>query len=250
MRRAAAALLFGLGAVVLAAPGPPDPTTLLTVDGTLAASPETGKGMLTVHAKLAQGWHTNSHKPSEDYLIPTSLKLTPEGRLVFLMQGFKTAPEVYRHVHADLDHYRQFVKKIDAQDIATLSAEEAYATGRELYGRSDPAAALPRLKRASVAPKPQPGVRENALEGLAEVELELGDTQASREAIEKLAATTKDPAQKERADLFRAQLPLAEKKPAEALALYKKFLKDHPSSPYRAQVEGYIARLEGVATAP
>jgi tetratricopeptide (TPR) repeat protein len=182
--------------------------------------------------------------------VPSILITTPEGRLVFLMQGFKTAPEFYHHVHADLDRYRQFVKRIDAQDIPKLSAEEAYATGRELYARSDPAAALPRLKRASVAPKPQPGVRENALEGLAEVELELGDTQASRDAIEKLAATTKDPAQKERADLFRAQLPLAEKKPAEALALYKKFLKDHPSSPYRAQVEGYIARLEGAATAP
>jgi tetratricopeptide (TPR) repeat protein len=182
--------------------------------------------------------------------VPSILITTPEGRLVFLMQGFKTAPEFYRHVHADLDRYRQFVKKIDAQDIPKLSAEEAYATGRELYARSDPTAALPRLKRASVAPKPQPGVRENALEGLAEVELELGDTQASREAIEKLAVTTKDPAQKERADLFRAQLPLAEKKPAEALALYKKFLKDHPSSQYRVQVEGYIARLEGAAIAP
>ncbi len=83
MRRAAAALLFGLAAVVLAAPGPPDPATLLTVDGTLAASHESGKGMLTVHAKLAQGWHTNSHKPSEDYLIPTSLKLTSEEGVTF-----------------------------------------------------------------------------------------------------------------------------------------------------------------------
>src|SRR4030095_1652410 len=182
--------------------------------------------------------------------VPSILITTPEGRLVFLMQGFKTAPEFYRHVHADLDRYRQFVKKIDAQDIPKLSAEEAYATGRELYARSDPTRDLPRLKRASVAPKPQPGGRQNAVGGRAEVELELGDTQASREAIEKLAVTTKDPAQKERADLFRAQLPLAEKKPAEALALYKKFLKDHPSSQYRAQVEGYIARLEGAAIAP
>jgi len=182
--------------------------------------------------------------------VPSILITTPEGRMVFLMQGFKTTPEFYHHVHADLDRYRQFAKKIDAQDIPKLSAEEAYTTGRELYARSDPAAALPRLKRATVAPNPKPGLRENALEGLAEVELELGDTHASREAIDKLAAIAKDPAQKERADLFRAQLPLAEKKPAEALALYKKFLKDHPASPYRSQVEGYIARLEGAAPAP
>jgi len=207
-------------------------------------------GMVPVKLELGS---TDAAPVAERYKVkdvPSILITSPEGRLVFLMQGFKTAPEFYQHVHQDLDRYRQFVKKIDAQDIPTLSAEEAYTTGRELYARSDPSAALPRLKRASVAPNPPPGVRESALEGLAEVELELGDTHASREAIEKLAATTKDPAQKERADLFRAQLPLAEKKPAEALALYKKFLKDHPSSPYRSQVEGYIARLEGMTAAP
>jgi tetratricopeptide (TPR) repeat protein len=179
--------------------------------------------------------------------VPSVLITSPEGRIVFLMQGFKTAPEFYSHVHADLDKYRQFVKRIDAQDVPNLSAEEAYMTGRELYARSDPAAALPRLKRASVAPNPQPGVRENALEGLAEVELELGNPKASRETIDKLIATTKNAEQKERAELFRAQLPLAEKKPAEALALYKQFLKDHPQSQFRGQVEGFIARLEGGA---
>jgi len=179
--------------------------------------------------------------------VPSVLITSPEGRIVFLMQGFKTAPEFYSHVHADLEKYRQFVKKIDAQDVPNLSAEEAYMTGRELYARSDPAAALPRLKRASVAPNAQPGVRENALEGLAEVELELGNPKASREAIDKLIATTKNSEQKERAELFRAQLPLAEKKPAEALALYKQFLKDHPQSQFRGQVEGFIARLEGGA---
>jgi hypothetical protein len=182
--------------------------------------------------------------------VPSVLITTPEGRLVFLMQGFMNAPDFYRHVHSDLDRYRQFVKKLDGQTIESLSAEEAYATGRELYARSDPATALPRLRRASIAPNPGPGVRENALEGLAEVELELSHIGASREAIEKLIATTKNAEQKERAELFRAQLPLAEKKPAEALALYKKFLKDHPGSPYRERVEGFVARLEGTAPAP
>jgi tetratricopeptide (TPR) repeat protein len=182
--------------------------------------------------------------------VPSVLITTAEGRLVFLMQGFTNAPDFYRHVHADLDRYRKFVKKLDGQTIETLSAEEAYATGRELYARSDPAAALPRLKRAAVAPNPKPGVRENALEGLAEVELQLSHFGPSREAIDKLIATTKNADQKERAELFRAQLPLAEKKPAEALALYKKFVKDHPASPYRERVEGFIARLEASAPPP
>ncbi|MFY9550182.1 MAG: cytochrome c biogenesis protein CcdA [Thermoanaerobaculia bacterium] len=77
MRRAALCLLFAAVAVAASAAGPPDPARLLTAEATLAPSPEPGKGTLRVLAKLAPGWHVNSHKPSEDYLIPTSLTLTP-----------------------------------------------------------------------------------------------------------------------------------------------------------------------------
>jgi hypothetical protein len=181
---------------------------------------------------------------------PSVLITTPEGRLVFLMQGFKDAPDFYAHAHRDLDAYRQFARKIDEQNIDALSAEEALSTGRELYERSDPKAALPRLKRASVAPKPGPGVRETALEGLAAVEFELGDAAASRKSIDRLIATTKSPDQKERAELFRAQIPLAENKPAESLVLYKQFVKDHPDSPYTERVQSFITRLQTAPPAP
>ncbi|HEY3202152.1 MAG TPA: hypothetical protein VGL03_00700 [Thermoanaerobaculia bacterium] len=175
---------------------------------------------------------------------PAVLITTPEGRLVFRMQGFKDAADFYSHVHKDLDTYRQFAKRIDAQDIASLSAEEAYATGRELYSRLDPQAALPRLKRATVAPHPQPGLRESALEGLAAVELELGEAAQARKSIDQLIAMTKNLDQRERAELFRAQIPLSQNNPAEALALYKKFEKDHPGSKYRDKVKSFIERLQ------
>ncbi len=174
---------------------------------------------------------------------PAILITTPEGRLVFLMEGFKDAQDFYRHAHKDLDVYRQFAKKVNAQDIATISANEALSTGRELYARKDPKAALPRLKRASVAPNPGAGVREAALETLAAVELELGDPVASRKSIDQLIATTKNPDQKERAELFRAQIPLSQNRPEEALALYKQFAKDHPDSKYLERVQSFIARL-------
>ena len=63
---------------------------------------------------------------------------TPEGRLVFLMQGFKDAPDFYQHAHKDLDAYRSSRGRVDAQDIPNLSAQEAFATGHELYARSTP----------------------------------------------------------------------------------------------------------------
>jgi tetratricopeptide (TPR) repeat protein len=181
---------------------------------------------------------------------PSILITTPQGRLVFLMEGFKNAPDFYSHVHKDLDRYRQFARKVDSQDIATLSANEALETGVELYARKDPKAALPRLKRASVAPNPGAGVREAALESLAAVELELGDSTASRKSIDQLIATTKNPQQKEHAELFRAQIPLAENRPEEALALYKKFVKDHPDSKYLAQVQSFIVRLTPASASP
>lgn len=175
---------------------------------------------------------------------PAILIATPEGRLVFLMQSFKDIGDFYRHVHKDLESYRRFAAHVDAQDVPTLSAQEAYDSGRQLYLRFDFAAARPRLKRASVAPDATPALRDNALEVLAAAELQLGSSAESRKTIDKLIATTKDPQLKERAELFRAQILLSENKLDEALAFYKKFEKDHPNSKYLDKVRTFIAQLE------
>ncbi len=182
--------------------------------------------------------------------VPAVLITTPEGRLVFMVEGFKDAPDFYTHARKDLDTYRKFARRIEAQDVATLAAQEAYATGRELYARKDIEAARPRLKRATVAPNPPPGVRESALQGLAAAELELGQFAPARKTIDTLIRTTRNAEQKERAELFRAQIPLAEHKPEEALALYKQFARDHPASPHIASVQSIIERLQTVAPAP
>lgn len=179
--------------------------------------------------------------------MPSILITSPEGRLAFLMQGFKDAPDFYRHVHKDLDAYRAFAKRVDSQDVASLSAEEAYVTGTALYKRSDFEGAVARLKRAATAPNAKPPTSENALEGLAAARLELGQTAESRRAIDKVIATTKNPEQKERAELFLAQIALTENKPGEALALYEKFAKSHPTSKYLEKVRSFIERLQAAA---
>ena len=174
---------------------------------------------------------------------PATLITTPEGRLVSLIQGFTNAPEFHRQVQSDLAAYRQFARRVEAQDIAKLSAREALETGVELYQRSDPGAALPRLRRAASAPKAAPEVRDEAREQLAAVELELKQPAAARATIVALLGSTKDAKRRERAEIFRAQLPLHEGKPAEALRLLQKFVTDHPKSPYAADVEAIIQRL-------
>ena len=182
--------------------------------------------------------------------VPAILIRSPEGRMVFLIEGFTTTEDFYSHVRQDLDTYRAFARKVEAQDIPRLSAREAFETGKELYQRGDSAGALPRLKRAASAPGAATALREDARELLAAVELDGRDTAASRQTINRLITTTKDARRRERAELFRAQIPLAENKPEEAYALFVKFEKDHPKSPYLAQVRALVARMNGEAPKP
>ena len=75
MRRLLAALLLsGAGAFSAGAPVP-SPADLVHIEARLAPGGATGKGVLSVTARVAEGWHVNSHKPSEDYLIPTTATL-------------------------------------------------------------------------------------------------------------------------------------------------------------------------------
>jgi thioredoxin-related protein len=178
---------------------------------------------------------------------PAILILSPEGRMVFLMEGFTTAQDFYQHARQELDIYKAFARKVEAQDIPLLPAREAFDTARELYQRGDYSGALPRLKRAAAAPDATVVLREDARELLAAVELDGGDIASSRQTIQRLIATTKDAKRRERAELFRAQIPLAENNTKEAYALFKKFEKDHPKSVYLPQVRALVARLTGEA---
>jgi thiol-disulfide isomerase/thioredoxin len=181
---------------------------------------------------------------------PAILITSTEGRMVFLLEGFLSAPDFYEHVYADIKTYKAFARKVEAQDIPRLAAREALDTGAELWRRSDPGAALPRLKRAVSVPKAPAAVRDPAREILAAAQLDLGQTAQSRETINRLIATTKDAARRERAEIFRAQIPLAENKPQEAFALFQKFQKDHPDSPYKQQVNAFLERLTGTDKNP
>jgi thioredoxin-related protein len=178
---------------------------------------------------------------------PAILVLSPEGRMVFLMEGFTTAQDFYQHARQDLDIYKALARRVEGQDIPRLPAREAFDTARELYQRGDSSGALPRLKRAAAAPDATAVLREDARELLAAVELDGGDTASSRQTIQRLITTTKDAKRRERAELFRAQIPLAENKTDEAYALFKKFEKDHPKSVYLPQVRALVARLTAEA---
>ncbi len=80
--------LRALAAILLAAL-PPAPAgaaapagALLTVEAKVVPG-AAGAGTLRLEAKLAEGWHANSHRPSEEYLIPTTVRLEPASGVTF-----------------------------------------------------------------------------------------------------------------------------------------------------------------------
>lgn len=77
---AACAVLL-LSAAATAAPAPP-PSTLLKADARIVPG-TAGSAVLHIDAALAAGWHVNSHHPSEDYLIATSVRLDPAAGVQF-----------------------------------------------------------------------------------------------------------------------------------------------------------------------
>jgi thiol:disulfide interchange protein DsbD len=91
------ALVLGLGVVLgvllpaaaadAQAGAPKKPSEIANV--TAALAPEaTGRGVLHVDVRILDGFHVNSHTPTEDYLIPTSLKIAPP-------EGAKAAEPAY-----------------------------------------------------------------------------------------------------------------------------------------------------------
>jgi thiol:disulfide interchange protein DsbD len=67
----------GLAAQTPDSKGAPARPPIVTLAPLLNAGPSPGGGVLRLTATIASGWHVNSHRPSEDYLIATEAHLEP-----------------------------------------------------------------------------------------------------------------------------------------------------------------------------
>lgn len=77
MRRASFVIAAALvPALLLAAPAPKS-SDLVRVEARLETRAGASSGTLRIVARISAGWHVNSHVPSEDYLIPTAVRLEP-----------------------------------------------------------------------------------------------------------------------------------------------------------------------------
>lgn len=74
-----------LSAAAAPAAPPPRPATLMTATASAAPStvPPGATFTLRIDAVLSPGWHVNAHRPSEDFLIPTEVKIPPVDGISF-----------------------------------------------------------------------------------------------------------------------------------------------------------------------
>jgi tetratricopeptide (TPR) repeat protein len=174
---------------------------------------------------------------------PSVLILSPGGALIFRLEGFDSPPSFYRHVHTSMADYDKLNVRMIHEPETLDDPKAELSLGAELYRRFDSEEAVARLERAARSPRADSETREQALAFLASAQLELNRVADSKASVDEILKSTKDPARREKAELFRAQVSLAEGKRAEARRRYQDFLKDHPGSKLRSEAETLLKGL-------
>jgi hypothetical protein len=148
-------------------------------------------------------------------------------------------------------HFHNSMKEWDSLNLRLVhepetidNAKAELELGKELFRRVDAEEALPRLQRAATLPKATPAVREEALAYLASAQMELERFADARATTEKLLRIAKDLERREKAELFRAQISLAEGKRDEARREFQSFLSRHPSSKLGDEAKSYLEKLK------
>ena len=178
---------------------------------------------------------------------PAVLVVSPGGALIFRMVGFKDDRGFYSHIHNSMNEWDAVNLRIVHEPETIGSSKAELELGKELFRRLDSAEALPRLQRAASAQNAAPAVREEALAYLASAQMELEKFEDARATAQKLMKTAKDPDRREKAELFQAQIMLAEGRQDDARRDFQAFISRHPESKHRAEAKEYLDRMNSPA---
>jgi hypothetical protein len=87
-----------------------------------------GKAQLTLQLELNRGFHVNSHRPSEDYLLPTTVSLSPQEGIMIVKIAYPQG-EVMKFHFAGSDHLSVYSGRF--QVTAEVRARRDAALGRQ-----------------------------------------------------------------------------------------------------------------------
>jgi hypothetical protein len=174
---------------------------------------------------------------------PAVLILSAGGAMIFRVNGFDSAQELYFQVNSRMKEWDKInVRMIHEPEFRDDPAQEL-ALGIDLADRFDPEEAIARFARAAESPRADAPLRDKALSYLASAQLNARLFPDARATTEKLARVTKVADLREMAELFVGSIALAEGDPAAARRSWEAFLRKHPKSPRRKDAESRIAAL-------
>ena len=173
---------------------------------------------------------------------PAILVVSPGGALIFRMVGFDNDRAFYTHLHNSMTDWDRLNLKLVHEPETIHDAKSQLQLGMELFRRFDSEEAIPRLERAA-SPKSPAAVREQALAYLASAQMERERFAEAGATVDTLLRITKNTGQREKAELFRAQLALAQGKRDEARREFQAFLTRHPASKLKDQAKMYLDQM-------
>jgi hypothetical protein len=132
-RRRASLVPVLAGATLLAASlraDGPDIRAKISAPSSLGAG---GRGTVTVEMTLGSGWHVNSHKPSEDFLIPTNLTLSAAGGTLSAVRYPKDIERSFAFSEKPLKVYEGTVRFEAELSVPAGAAGKVAVTGTLSY---------------------------------------------------------------------------------------------------------------------
>jgi tetratricopeptide (TPR) repeat protein len=178
---------------------------------------------------------------------PAVLILSSGGALIFRVNGFDNPPEFYRHVNAQMKEWDKLNVRMIHEPEFRDDPKQEVELGVELALRFDPEEAAPRFERAASSPQADARTRDQALSYLASAQLKTRRYADARASIERLIRLTGDSDLREQAEIFAGQISLEEGDPAAAQRVWKEFIRKHPTSGRRPEVENRLAAISSPA---
>lgn len=179
--------------------------------------------------------------------MPTWIVITPD----LLQCGRQEGPTTQQGwVNAFIEAERGwqgYRKLLAAESAEPGNPQLVFDVARETFQRGGDAQSESRFRRLAGDTKTPGAIREKSLGYLTTIEMDSGRVDEAIPHLDRLIATAKDPALKERAELRRADVEIARGRKDLAARRLKEFLKAHPDSPLAAQAKALLDALKGKA---
>lgn len=174
---------------------------------------------------------------------PAWLVLTPDLLLCGKQEGESNQSTWIERFIATERGWEEFLGKLETEKASPKDPAATLAVAEDAYRRYGDAMAEERFRRVAGDRKAPADLKEKASSYLATIALEARRLDEAEQILKRLAATSKDPALREKAELRLADVDLGRDERQRATDRLKAFLAKYPESPLRPQAEALLEAL-------